>query len=56
MAGEKLLTDAQCKAAKPKEKIYYLSVATLLSKARPSASITVAAVQVARPLKAKLVR
>ena len=25
MAGEKLLTDAQCKAAKPKEKIYYLN-------------------------------
>ena len=25
MAGEKLLTDAQCKAAKPKQKIYYLN-------------------------------
>ena len=25
MAGEKILTDAQCKAAKPKEKIYYLN-------------------------------
>jgi hypothetical protein len=25
MAGEKLLTDAQCKAARPKQKIYYLN-------------------------------
>jgi len=25
MAGEKILTDAQCKAAKPKQKIYYLN-------------------------------